>query len=70
MVISFEEKDREQIEAKRMTVIEFKKILYRLRDWYMCLCDALIKYYNTLPEEEKKELLKAILRDEGGNDGG
>ena len=29
MVISFEEKDRVAIEAKGITVIEFKRILYK-----------------------------------------
>lgn len=33
MVISFEEKDRAAIEANGITIIEFKRILYKMADW-------------------------------------
>lgn len=40
MVISFEEKDRAAIEAKGMTIIEFKRYLYHMRDTYQVLSNG------------------------------
>lgn len=59
MVISFEEKDRATIEAKGMTIIEFKRQLYQIRDAYQVLSNdarCVLKAWNSF----KKWLCEAV----------
>lgn len=65
MVISFEEKDRAAIEAKGMTIIEYKRVLYRIRvfhrirNQYHALSDGVrcvLKAWNSF----KKRLFEAV----------
>lgn len=59
MFISFEEKDRAAIEAKGMTIIEFKRHLYQMRDTYQALINGarcVLKAWNSF----KKRLCEAI----------
>lgn len=73
MVISFEEKDRKAIESKGMTIIEFKRILYKVNDCVMELWKAAKKVVEMImdafskafvdPIKEIAEKLKKVIED-------
>lgn len=73
MVISFEEKDRARIEATGMTIIEFKRNLYKVSDWVVKLweatkkvAEAIIEAFNKAfadPIKELSEKLKEAFED-------
>lgn len=73
MVISFEEKDRAMIETTGMTIIEFKRNLYKAIDWVKKLwesakkaAEAMIDAFNKAfadPIKELAEKLKESLKD-------
>lgn len=50
MVISFEEKDREAIEATGMTVMQFKQIVYKAVDWTKEYFEAVMEALRKITE--------------------
>ena len=50
MVISFEEKDRATIEARGITIIEFKRILYKVVGWTKRAVEAVIELIHKIAE--------------------
>lgn len=72
MVISFEEKDRAAIEDKGMTVIEFKRILYKVADWTKRAVEAMIELIHKIAEpltdafKEFAEKISSLFEDTKG----
>lgn len=63
MVISFEEKDRAVIEAKGMTIIEFKRFLYKDAKTAVKTLEYLVEYAKCVLKAWnafKKQFLKAV----------
>ena len=60
MVISFEEKDRAAIEARGMTVIQVKQVMYKLIDVWFSACEVIFEVINNLPKDQKENLIKMI----------
>ncbi len=63
MVISFEEKDRERIEATGYRIIQVKQVFYRFQKFFNNIIERTLNYYNGLSSEQKVEFLKLVLSD-------
>ncbi len=63
MVISFEEKDRKQIEATGNNIIQVKQVIYKLQKFFKAFIERIPNFYNSLSSEQKIELLKLVLKD-------
>lgn len=60
MVISFEEKDRAAIESTGMTIIEFKRILYKVNGCFEKIWEAAKKAAETIIDAFKKAFADPI----------
>lgn len=58
MVISFEEKDRAAIEAKGITIIEAKRVLYKVVEVFQPIFNKLWDICKSMDREQIEELLR------------
>ncbi len=58
MVISFEEKDRAAIEARGMTVIKAKRVLYKAVEVFQPIFNQLWDICRNMSKEQIEELLR------------
>lgn len=58
MILAFTEEQRKEIEARGMTVIQAKKILYNAADWFSELWDKVRNIIKGMSAEDIRRILE------------